>query len=49
MQASRKPQSFLGGIYERGLGVERDPKAAFRWYQLGTEFGDPEALLGSPT
>jgi TPR repeat protein len=33
-------------MYERGMGVERDASAALKWYRLGVEFGDPEALLG---
>jgi TPR repeat protein len=42
----KKAAVILGRMYERGFGVERDPKAALRWYQLGTQFGDPEAQLG---
>jgi len=42
----KKAAVILGGMYEHGLGVERDTKAALRWYRLGAEFGDPEALLG---
>ncbi len=36
----------IGKVYEQGRGVERDPQAAFKWYRLGADFGDPAALLG---
>jgi TPR repeat protein len=42
----KKAAFVLGRVYEQGLGVERDPQAAFKWYKLGADFGDPAALLG---
>lgn len=42
----KKAAFVLGGLYEHGHGVERDIQAALKWYQLGAEFGDPEAMLG---
>jgi len=42
----KKAAVILGEMYEHGLGVERDAKAAVSWYRLGADFGDPEALLG---
>jgi hypothetical protein len=33
----------LGGFYDDGVGVERDPEQALRWYERGRELGDPNA------
>ena len=33
----------LGGFYDDGVGVERDPATALRWYERGRELGDPNA------
>ena len=35
----------LGMLYDLGLGVERDPAAAFRWYGAAAAQGLPEALF----
>ena len=39
----------MGDCYRLGDGVEQDYSAAFKWYQLSAEQGDPEAQfnLGS--
>jgi TPR repeat protein len=41
----KKAAVILGEMYERGIGVERDQDAALKWYRIGAEFGDPEAIL----
>ncbi len=36
-------QFNLGVLHENGLGVERDPAAAYKWYALAAAKGDAEA------
>lgn len=35
----------LGRIFDRGIGVERDPKRAASWYEAGSQLNDGNCLL----
>ena len=37
-------QQFLGGLYDFGAGVPKDPAAAARWYAMAAEQGWAEAM-----
>lgn len=41
-----KAQTLIAEMYDRGLGVARDPKEATAWYGLAAENGDREAKFG---
>lgn len=36
-------QTLIGELYERGLGVKRDPKEATKWYKIAADSGSREA------
>ena len=36
-------QTLIGELYEKGLGIRRDPKEATRWYKLAAESGSSDA------
>lgn len=40
-----RARNYLGLCYERGEGVEKDPSAAFTWYELAAEGGYDMAYL----
>src|SRR5262249_22546630 len=47
-RGARLPLAFgrLGAIYQNGIGVERDPKAALSWFRRGADASDPGSLFG---
>jgi uncharacterized protein len=42
-QGNANAQSYLGVMYENGLGVLQDYKTAVKWYRLAAEQGDASA------
>ena len=43
LQGDKRAQFFMGVMYEQGLGVPHDDKAAAGWYSKAAEQGDVEA------
>lgn len=41
-----KAQTLIAELYDRGLGIARDPKEATGWYELASANGDREAHFG---
>jgi TPR repeat protein len=41
-----KAQTLIAELYDRGLGVARDPKEAAGWYEIASGNGDREAHFG---
>lgn len=41
-----KAQTLIAELYDRGLGVPRDPKEATAWYEIAAGNGDREAQFG---
>jgi hypothetical protein len=44
-QGDAAAHTLIGRIYDEGLGVNKDPGAAARWYARGAELGDVEAAF----
>ena len=44
-QGDAAAHTLIGRIYDEGLGVNKDPGAASRWYARGAELGDVEAAF----
>ncbi len=44
-QGDAGAQINLGLCYDRGLGVDKDPKAAAAWYRKAAEQGDAKAQV----
>ncbi|WP_394176954.1 tetratricopeptide repeat protein [Thalassotalea litorea] len=42
---ARNSYCKLGRIFDRGIGVERDPKKAISWYEAGARLNDGNCLL----
>lgn len=42
---ARNSYCKLGRIFDRGIGVERDPKIAASWYEAGARLSDGNCLL----
>jgi len=38
-------QFNMGTVYQNGMGVDKDPKAAAAWFQKAAEAGDSGALM----
>lgn len=41
-----KAQTLIAELYDRGLGIPRDPKEAAAWYKIAAGNGDREAQFG---